>query len=63
MKKILNQLAKLIDVKSIMSLFLTGVFGYLTVKQIISTDFMTIYAMIVGFYFGTQYEKKKNEEE
>lgn len=63
MKNISKQLAKLIDVKSIMSLFLTAVFGYLTVKQIVSTDFMTIYAMIIGFYFGTQYEKKKTDKE
>lgn len=62
MKNILEKIAKLIDVKSIMSLTLTIVFCYLTTKGILSTDFMTIFAVIVGFYFGTQSNKKNNDD-
>ena len=58
----LDRIAKLIDVKSIMTLVLTGVFAYLSVTQKISADQMlTIYTMIVGFYFGVQYTKAKGD--
>lgn len=63
MKNILNRLAKLIDVKSIITLVLTFVFAYLTINKIISNEFMTIYTMIIGFYFGTQYEKNKKDDD
>lgn len=61
MKSILKKIAKLIDVKSIITLTLTIVFVYLNIKQIISTEFMTIYTTIIGFYFGTQFEKNKKD--
>ena len=63
MKNILNRLAKLIDVKSIITLELTFVFAYLTINKIISNEFMTIYTMIIGFYFGTQYAKNKKDDD
>lgn len=58
-KKFFEKITKLIDVKSIMTLTLTVVFAFLSVKQIIDTQsFMSIFTMIVGFYFGTQTAKK-----
>ena len=63
MKNILNKFAKLIDVKSIITLVLTFVFAYLTIKQLQSNNFMTIYTMIIGFYFGTQFEKNKKDDD
>lgn len=63
MKNILDRIAKLIDVKSIITIVLTIVFSYLTIRQIISNEFMTIYTMIIGFYFGTQFEKNKKDDD
>lgn len=53
-----EKLAKLIDVKSIMTLMLTIVFCVLALCGVISgQEFITIFTVIVGFYFGTQYQK------
>lgn len=52
-----KRLAHLLSVKSIVTLILTGVFGYMAVTGQISQDFMTIYAVIIAFYFGTQSQK------
>lgn len=57
MDKILKRLANLMSVKSIVTLILTGVFAYMAVTGTISQDFMTIYAVIIAFYFGTQSQK------
>ncbi len=53
-----EKLAKLIDVKSIMTLLLTAVFCILALCGVISgQNFQTIFTVIVGFYFGTQASK------
>jgi hypothetical protein len=53
-----EKLAKLVDVKSIMTLLLTVVFCVLSLKGIITgSEFQTIFTVVVGFYFGTQYQK------
>ena len=54
MELIHKRLANLMSVKSIVTLVLTGVFAYMAVTGNISQDFMTIYAVIIAFYFGTQ---------
>ena len=55
-----EKLAKLIDVKSLMTLALTGGFiGLTCTGEISGEQFLTIFTMIVGFYFGTQSEKSK----
>lgn len=55
-----EKLAKLIDVKSIMTLLLTLVFCILALIGVISgQEFITIFTVIVGFYFGTQVQKKE----
>lgn len=54
-----EKLAKLIDVKSIMTLLLTVVFCVLALTGVIAADqFLTIFTVIVGFYFGTQSQKQ-----
>jgi hypothetical protein len=54
-----ERLAKLINIKSIVTLLLTTVFCYLSVAEIIAANqFMTVFAVVVAFYFGTQHEKK-----
>ena len=57
MELIHKRLATLMSVKSIVTLVLTGVFAYMAVTGNISQDFMTIYAVIIAFYFGTQSQK------
>lgn len=53
-----QRLAKLINVKSIVTLMLTIVFCILAVKQSVSAEqFLTIFTTVIAFYFGTQYQK------
>lgn len=60
--KLKERIAKLIDVKSLVTIILTAVFGYLSVSGNIAPEqFLTIYTVVVGFYFGTQYQKNKEE--
>lgn len=54
---IYKRLATLLSVKSIVTLVLTAVFAYMAITGTISQDFMTIYAVIIAFYFGTQSQK------
>ena len=55
--KIINRLAALMSVKGIVTMALTGVFAYMACTNQITQDFMTIYAVIIAFYFGTQSQK------
>lgn len=55
-----ERIAKLIDVKSLSTLTLVGVFAYLSVIGRITTEqYMTIFTTVIAFYFGTQSVKKK----
>jgi hypothetical protein len=53
-----EKLAKLIDVKSIITLAFTFLFCVLAFNGNIPQEVQTIYLMIIAFYFGTQHEKK-----
>ena len=57
MELIKKRCANLLSVKSLVTLTLTVVFAYMAVTEKISQDFMTIYAVIIAFYFGTQSQK------
>ena len=57
MEKLKKRLANLVSVKSIVTIALTAVFAYMAIVGSISQDFMTIYAVIIAFYFGTQSQK------
>lgn len=53
-------LTKLLSVKSIVTIALTAVFCALSVTGAITGDqFLTIFTVVISFYFGTQYERKK----
>ncbi len=55
-----DKLAKLIDVKSIVTLLLSAVFAYLSIHgDITAEQYLTIFTTIIAFYFGTQYGKSK----
>ena len=57
-----DRIAKLLDVKSIVTLVLTGVFGVLYIREWISPEqFLTVYTVVMSFYFGTQFQKNKED--
>ena len=63
MKEILaNRLARLLCVKSLMTLLLTAVFAVMSLRGAVSQDFMTVYTVIIAFYFGTQLERTIQKE-
>ena len=63
MEEIKKRAAKLIDVKSIMTLLLTIVFCVMALCGVITgQEFLTIFVVVVGFYFGTQSQKKATGE-
>lgn len=55
-----DKLSKLLSVKSIVTLILTLVFAFLAcTRQVTPQQFIEIFAVIIAFYFGTQYQKKE----
>lgn len=55
MELLKKRLANLLAVKSIVTLTLTAVFAYVSVMGKVSTEqFLTIFTVVIGFYFGTQ---------
>lgn len=58
MLSVIEKITKLIDVKSIVTLVLTGIFAFLSATgKITSQEFLTIFTVVIGFYFGTQAQK------
>lgn len=56
-----QKLSKLIDVKSLVTLALTGVFCALAWRETVSAgQFQTIFTTVIAFYFGTQSAKKRS---
>lgn len=59
MKKLAENLANLVKVKTIVTLVVSAVFAVLALRGTISADnVMIIISMVVSFYFGTQHEKQ-----
>ena len=59
----MERLDKLLTVKSIVTLLLTFIFSVLSIRGTISgQEFLTIFTVVVSFYFGTQKVKEKNED-
>lgn len=59
MKRLKENLAALIKVKTLVTLVVVAVFAALALKGSISPDnVMIVISMVVSFYFGTQHEKK-----
>lgn len=53
-----NALIKLVKVKSIITITLLLVFAFLSVKgRVTAEQFMTVFATVIAFYFGTQSNK------
>lgn len=63
MENLYKRLTNLLTVKSIVTIILTLVFAYLSVMGLVSADqFLTVFTVVIGFYFGTQAEKNTKSE-
>jgi hypothetical protein len=59
MKKLIENLANLVKVKTLVTVVVVAVFAVLALRGDITPDnAMIIISMVVSFYFGTQAEKK-----
>ena len=64
MELVQRRLANLLAVKSIVTVILTVVFAALSWAGRISAEqFMTVFTVVVAFYFGTQAEKRQSAGE
>ncbi len=53
-----ERFAKLLTIKSIVTILMTLVFCYLSITGVIAEQlFMTVFSVVIAFYFGTQHEK------
>ena len=60
MELLKKRAANLLAVKSIVTVILTAVFAYLAVAGQVSTEqFLTVFTVVIAFYFGTQSEKRQ----
>lgn len=58
MEQLKKRAANLVSVKSIVTMALTVIFGVLALRGDVSgQDFLTIFLMVISFYFGTQSQK------
>ena len=55
MENIKKRLGNLLAVKSLVTITLTVAFAVLALRESISgSEFLTIFTVVIGFYFGTQ---------
>ena len=56
--RIKRRAANLLSVKSIVTITLTLVFSYLAIRgEVTGREFITVFSVIIAFYFGTQSQK------
>lgn len=59
---LLERLANLLKVKTIITIMLTIVFCVLALTGVIAAElFMTVFTVVIAFYFGTQAQKRADE--
>ena len=62
METLQKRLGNLLAVKSIVTIVLTVVFAYLTCTGGVTAEqFLTVFTVVIAFYFGTQAEKRSQE--
>lgn len=62
--KIKERIAKLIDVKSIMTIMLTIVFCVLALRGVIKAEqFLTVFTVVVSFFFGVKSGRDNSRDE
>lgn len=60
--KLLNRIEKLLEIKSIITLSLLYCFLLMTMKDKIDVAyFNSLFQIVIGFYFGSQFEKNKDK--
>ena len=58
--KLTKRAVALLSVKSIVTIVLTAVFAVLALRRdVTAQDFLTVFLMVISFYFGTQSQKKQ----
>ena len=62
MSELLKSLGKLISVKSLVSLALTIGFIVQAVRGQLTNEYMSVYLVVISFYFGTQYQKQVDDK-
>lgn len=64
MEQLKKRLANLASVKSLVTLALTAVFSVLALRgDVTGQDFLTIFLMVISFYFGTQSQKTEGKKD
>lgn len=64
MQTLKENLAKLVKVKTFVTLTVIAVFAVLSLRGDIAPDnVMTVVSMVIAFYFGTQAEKRTTTKE
>lgn len=59
-----EKLIKLLDVKSVVTLTMMVVFAVLSLRgKITSEQFLTVFTVVISFYFGTQYRKNSERSD
>lgn len=59
MELLKKRLANLLTIKSLVTLIVTIVFAILALRgDVTGTEFLTIFTVVIGFYFGTQAVKE-----
>lgn len=57
--KIVDAISNLFRLKSVVTLILTVVFSILALRGVITGEqFLTIFSVVISFFFGTQYQKR-----
>lgn len=63
MEQLVTRISNLLCIKSIVTLTLTAVFAWMCLHGLVSVDqFLTVFTVVIGFYFGTQAERKAKEK-
>ena len=63
MEELTHRVSSLLTIKSLVTLALTAVFAYLALMGEISGEqFLTVFTVVIAFYFGTQSEKNHRQE-
>ena len=56
-----NRIDKLLSIKSLVTLAMTGLFCVLALRgELSGQDFLTVFTTVIAFYFGTQTAKKED---
>lgn len=58
MSELISAAAKLLSVKSLVSIALTIGFIVQAIRGDLTNEYMSVYLVVISFYFGTQYQKQ-----